>query len=253
MATIELDLREQARARRPVIAEPGALGPAVIATWRGRMINEHGSSHVFDGLADQLAALDMTDEAAECRTFAAEEREHGALCGAVVEAAGGSAHADVEPPRTIPIHADTTPRAAVIRNAISICCLSETIAVALIGAERLEMPEGPLRELLSGIWADEVGHARFGWRLLARMWPELSADEHAAVARYLPIALGALEQHELAHIPVREWPDEAAAYGLCGGADARTLFYETVDEVIVPQLASHGLPAEAAWAERQMS
>src|SRR5258706_75410 len=82
---------------------------------------------------------------------------------------------------------------AIARNILSICCLSETIAVALIGAERLEMPPGSLRELLSRIWSDEVGHARFGWRFLARAWPELAADERDAVARYLPIAFGHLE------------------------------------------------------------
>jgi len=249
---IDLDLRNRARARAPAISDPGPLGPAVIATWRGRMINEHGSSHVFEGLANQLDALGMTDAAAQCRGFADEEREHGALCGAVVEAAGGSARADVAPPEPVPSHPDTTPRAAMLRNAISICCLSETVAVALIGAERLEMPPGPLRELLSKIFADEVGHARFGWRLVARLLPELPSGERDAIARYLPLAFGHLEAHELAHIPLREWPDDGVAYGLCGGADARTLFYETVDDVIVPQLEAHGLPAARAWNERKM-
>jgi hypothetical protein len=248
--SVQLDLREPARARMPSIAAPGELTSAVIATWRGRMINEHGSSHVFEALAAQLDAIGLPDDAAQCRTFAAEEREHGALCGAVVEAAGGEAAAFVDPPRAVPRHADTTPRAAIARNILSICCMSETVAVALIGAERLEMPEGSLRELLSRIWADEVGHARFGWRWIARTWGELTDDERDAVARYLPIAFAHLEAHELAHIPLREWPDEGVAYGLCGGADARTLFYETVEDVIIPQLAAHGLPAERAWHDR---
>jgi hypothetical protein len=246
-----LDLRARARANAPAI-EPGALAPSVIATWRGRMVNEYGSSHVFAGLAEQLAALGgRDDEAAQCERFAAEEREHGVLCGAVVEAAGGAAQASISAPQTLPDHADTTPRAAAVRNAISICCMSETIAVALIGAERLEMPEGPLRELLERIWADEIGHARFGWRYVARELAELTADERAAIERYLPVAFGHLEAHELAHIPLREWPAEGAAYGLCDGGDARTLFYETVDEVIVPQLTALGLSAAAAWQNRR--
>ncbi len=152
------------------------------------------------------------------------------------------------PERTLPAHADTTPRAAVVRNVLSICCLAETIAVALIGAERLEMPDGPLRELLTRIWSDEVGHARFGWRYLERELPSLDAAERDAVARYLPIALAAIEAHELAHIPAATtWPLEAAAYGLCSGDDARTLVAETFTEVIVPQLEALGLPAKRAW------
>jgi hypothetical protein len=247
-----LDLRDVARARQPMIIPPGALAPAVITTWRGRMINEHGSSRVFDGLADQLAALGDADQAARCRGFADEEREHGALCGAVVEAAGGEARGAALAAMSMPVHADTTPRAAVVRNVISVCCMAETVAVALIGAERLEMPEGPLRDLLEKIWADEIGHARFGWLYLAAALPTLDDDERAAVARYLPRALAHLEDHELAHIPIETaWPAEASVYGLCDGADARTLFYETVNEVIVPQLEAHGLPAARAWQTRR--
>jgi hypothetical protein len=243
-----LDLSVEVKAHAVAIAPPGSLAPAVIATWRGRMVNEHGSSRVFDGLADQLARLGDAAAAAECRGFADEERAHGAMCGAVVVAAGGEAIATELPARAVPAHADTSPRAAIARNILSICCLSETVAVALIGAERLELPDGPLRELLSRIWADEVGHARFGWRYLAQL--SLDDAERAAVAAYLPLALSALEQHELAHIPPRAWPAEGAAYGLCDGADARTLFYETVEEVIIPQLEALGLPASQAWRDR---
>ena len=247
-----LDLREAARTRRPVLGDPGPLADAVRATWRGRMVNEHGSSHVFEALARQMAAIGRDDDATECRRFADEEREHGALCGAVVEAAGGVADAWVPPPRVLPAHADTTPVAAVVRNVLSVSCLSETVAVALIGAERLEMPESPLRTLLERIYADEVGHARFGWRYVAREVPLLSETERASVDAYLPVALAHVESHELAHLPTEaSWPPEGRDFGLCSGNDARTLFYETVTEVILPQLEAHGLRAQRAWEERK--
>ncbi len=246
-----LDLRVEARARRPAIAVPDALAAAVIATWRGRMLNEYGSSFVFDGLAAQLAALGWSADAAEARAFAAEEREHGALCGAVVEAAGGEARGLANSSPQLPMHTDTTPRVAALRNLLSICCLGETVAVALIGAERLEMPAGPLRDLLERILADEVGHARFGWRLLAREAPSLATAELDGLARYLPTALAHLEAHELRHIPVAtQWPIEGPHYGLCDGADARALFIDTVLQVIIPGLEAHGLPAARAWKAR---
>ncbi|HWB77764.1 MAG TPA: ferritin-like domain-containing protein, partial [Nannocystaceae bacterium] len=162
-----LDLREAAAALRPALLrspELDALVPAAIATWRGRMINEHGSARVFEALADQLAGLGLAREADEARGFADEERRHGVLCGAVVEALGGSAYATIDEPEPIPLHEDVPPLEAMLRNLLSICCLSETVAVALIGAERLEMPEGELHTLLGRILADEVGHSRFGWR-----------------------------------------------------------------------------------------
>ncbi len=246
---MQLDLGSAARVRRIEVPPAGGLTSSVIATWRARMVNEYQSSYVFDSLADQLAAIGA--DPTEIRGFAAEEREHGALCGAVVESFGGRAFAEVATPRTVPQHGDTTPRAAVVRNVISICCIAETIAVALIGAERMEMPDGPLRDLLSKIWADEIGHARFGWRYLAHAMPVLDAHERAAVERYLPVALAAVEAHELAYIPAdTRWPAAAVAYGLCDGSDARILVQETFAEVIVPRLEDHGLAAARAWNER---
>lgn len=249
-----LSLESDARSRMPMIGDPRGLREAVIETWRGRMVNEWMSSFVFAQLAEQMDGLGDTDGAAHCREAAAEEREHGALCGAVVMAAGARAMARVGTPATLPAHKDTTPRAAVVRNILSISCLSETVAVALIGAERLEMPEGPLRTLLTRIWSDEVGHARFGWTWLERVVPQLSSRERESVIAYLPIALAHLEQHELAHLPISaEPPQDARQFGICSGRGARSLFYETIDEVIVPALNQRGLEGSRAWQSRNHS
>ena len=232
-----LDLRIEARAHRPELGiVPPALVGACIATWRARMVNEYSSAVVFDALGAQLEPTFGAELARECRGFAAEERRHGVLCGAVVEAAGGSATAALLDQPAFPAHEDAPPRAAALRNAIHVCCMSETVAVALIGAERLEMPEGPLRELLTRIWADEVGHARFGWRLLEQAGNELTLPERSAVERYLPTAFAHLEAHELSHLPERAAPEGGAAYGLCSGEDGRALFYDTLDQIIRPGL-----------------
>ncbi|MCB9743772.1 MAG: ferritin-like domain-containing protein [Alphaproteobacteria bacterium] len=246
-----LDLREAARARRPAVQVSEALRPAAIGTWRGRMINEHGSARVFEALAVQLSAAGADPaDVARCRSFADEERLHGVLCGAVVEALGGEARAEVPEPERYPDHAEVSPLEAALRNLLSISCLSETVAVALIGAERLEMPEGELKSLLTSIYADECGHSNFGWRLMRDLLPEDAALKERLGA-YLAVAFAHLERHELAHLPAEvRWPPEAAALGLCDGAPARALFYAAVTEVIVPKLESLGLPAAAAWAKR---
>jgi hypothetical protein len=247
-----LDLRAEARVRLPALPWLPALQPAAIATWRRRMINEYQSGAVFAGLARQAAQAGLAPGLVdELRAFELEERRHGALCGSVVEALGAEARAEVEPRPALPEHVDVTPLEALARNVLSVSCLSETIAVALIGAERLEMPEGELRELLTRIWADEVGHARFGWRLLHDLVPGFDAAERARLSLYLRVALRHLERHELAHLPLGSQPPPAgAALGLCSGADARTLFYQTVAEAILPALDGLGLAASAAWAAR---
>jgi hypothetical protein len=131
---------------------------------------------------------------------------------------------------------------------LSICCLSETVAVSLIGAERIEMPEGELRELLTRIYADEVGHSRFGWRTLGRLAPALDAGTKDRLGDYLETAFDHLVEHELSHLPESSRPPpEGVALGLCSGPDARKLFFDTVEQVIVPGLEAHGIPAQRAW------
>jgi hypothetical protein len=247
-----LDLREEARRRAPAVPSIPHLAASARQTWLGRMVNEYASSAVFEALGPQLERAGFgADVARECGGFAAEERRHGILCGAVVEALGGEARAEVSERAPFPEHADASAREGALRNVLSVACLSETVAVSLIGAERIEMPEGPLRALLTGIYADEIGHARFGWRLAAAELPKLTVDERRRLGRYLAAAFAHLEAHELAHLPAAlEPPREGVALGLCSGADARLLFYETVDEVIVPRLESLGLDAGRAWAMR---
>ncbi len=247
-----LDLHEAALPLAPALHVPRALRAATQATWRGRMVNEHGSAVVFEGLAAQLEAAgwDAAD-VGECRSFAAEERRHGVLCGAVVIGAGGRAVAEVPAPEAFPAHDDASRLEAAARSLASFSWWAESVAVALIGAARDALPEGPLRVLLTTIWADEVGHARFGWRVLARLVPALTPPERARLERYLAVALAHLERHELAHLPLAAVRRPGGdALGLCSGAEARELFYATVERAIVPGLERLGLGAGAAWAGR---
>jgi hypothetical protein len=65
------------------------------------------------------------------------------------------------------------------------------------------------------------------------------------------MAFAHVETHELAHLPAEAAPPpEGARLGLCSGADARTLFYETITGVVIPRLEVLGLPAERAWSLR---
>lgn len=248
------DLRLAARPLAPSVARPEneAQRQAAIETWRGRMVNETASAAVFEALAVELERAGFSPEwTRACAAFAEEERRHGVLCGAVVEALGGEAvgvRAGVE---RLPVHDDVSQLEASIRNVLSVGCLSETVAVALIGAERFEMEEGELRDLLTRIWADEIGHARFGWRFVEAHASDLDEVARVRLARYLRVAFRELERHELAHLPESARRGERGeALGLCDGGAARTLFYATVNEVIIPRLDALGLQATLAWRTR---
>jgi hypothetical protein len=247
---IAMDLRTEARAMAPSIATDDSLRADAIATWATRMKNEYQSSYVFDALSNQMAAHPfLCKYVDDVREFASEERRHGVLCGAVASALGGEAVTDVDDAPAFPDHPEVSLEEAIVRNVMSIGCLAETVAVALIGAEREEMPAGELRELLTQIWSDEIGHARFGWRLVAEVLPSMTDDARARTSAYLRVALRELERHELAHLPDSPGRGEAGkAIGLCSGRDARKLFYATVEQVILPRL--NGLGLDATWAFR---
>lgn len=223
---------------------------AAIGTWRGRMVNEHISARVFSGLIPQMmeADVDASHQAAVAEMIA-EELRHAVLCAAAVHALGGEPVAPLPALDAVPWHEGVDPLESLVRNVISICCMSETVAVSLIGAERLETGPPELAEMLKQILADEVGHARFGWRLLDEVDERLGPDAKRRLSDYLITAFAHLEEHELAHLPPKAPPSERArAVGVCDGNDARTLFYDTVTDVIVPGLEKRGYRAADAWA-----
>lgn len=242
---IALDLTKEAtREKLP----PGQLpsleaGPfaLAVATWRGRMENEHASSLVFAGLLSQAveAGASARDQA-DLAQMILEEQHHARRCAAVLKALGGEAVGRLPPVRPLPRHEDTSRRLAYFRNLLSVCCLSETVAVALIDAERLALEGAVPGQVLKEILADEVGHARFGWRTLEGA--ALTTEERADLDRYLETALPHLVAHELAHLSPLPVPTGALAdAGVCDGALAREVFWSTVEEVIVPSLKRLGL------------
>src|SRR5450631_3416113 len=114
-----LDLREKSRPLSQSVAAsvdaPAHLRGAAIATWHARMINEYASNRVFVALARQLEECGYEEEADEVTQFAEEERQHGALCGAVVEALGGEAKGELFDAPPFPPHRDAPKRAALLR------------------------------------------------------------------------------------------------------------------------------------------
>ncbi len=245
-----VDLRAAARASMPRIVADASLIEVAQATWRGRMVREYGSSSVFESLAMQLALAghDAAD-VAQCRAFADDERHHGVLCGAVVEALGGQARFESES-TPVPAHRDVEVTEAALRNLFAVCCLAETAAVALLGAERFEMPDGDLRGILTRIWSDEIRHARFGWRLLATSLSQLDEPARVRLGEYLAVALADVERHYRDNIALVEKPRGGSALGLCDGRASRALVRDVLHSVVLPQLARLGVerPQQALCA-----
>lgn len=252
-----LDLRAEGAEHRPDLHDLPDLTEAeramAVRTWRGRMVNEHVSAQVFAGLVPQLmrAALPPALQA-EVPAMIADEYRHARQCAGVVLALGGDPVAPLPVVQPLPSHDEVSPLEAVLRNVISVGCLSETVAVSVIRAEHAELDGSTLGGVLSTILADEVQHARFGWKLLGLVAPRLDADARARTSRYLVDALRHQIAWEVPKLPVNlGLRDELAKAGVCDGAQARELFFATIGEVVVPQLEAAGLDARRAWAAAQ--
>jgi hypothetical protein len=255
---VMLDLSQQAASANLTFSEPVMLSDVerqrAIGTWRGRMVNEHISARVFAALIPQMMKAGLNpDWQAEVATMISDELRHGQQCAAVVHALGGDARAEIPAFPDVPEHEDASPLEAVLRNIMSISCLHETVAVALIRGEHVAAGPPEMKETLREILGDEVRHARFGWSVFRELNPLLTDELRQRLTEYLVVAFKHLREHELAHLPLGATPSASEeAVGVCDGKDARTLFYETVHEVIIPGLEGYGIKAEKAWKASEL-
>ncbi len=228
--------------------------------WRARALHEHQSSCVFSRLLPQLIEAEAHLEYKTVVLRAAmDELRHAALCMQVVYYLGGTP--ELEAPlatEPLPEHAGRTPRERALRNVIFASCLSETISTSLLAEEREITTEPRIRRVVEQLSADEILHAKLGWSLLSEWAPLLTDDEREGLVRYLPLALGTIEQKMLGAMPVGpEIPDalreELAALGAVEGRDGREILYAVLEQVIVPRFEELGLPGKRAWAEKRIA
>lgn len=256
-----LDLRREARSRLPELSDLSDLSdlPALTdeeramaaRTWRGRMVNEHVSAQVFASLVPQAMRAAVPNAAlSSIPQMISDELRHAEQCAGVVLALGHDPIAPLPPIEPVPAHEDAGPLEAFLRNVVSVGCVSETIAVSIIRAEQAELEGSSLGKVLSSILADEIQHARFGWSMLGLLGPRLDAEARERLDLYLIDALRHQMRYELPKLPVHlGLRGEIARAGVCDGLEARGLFFDTVETVIVPGLEKAGLRGASAWAE----
>lgn len=226
--------------------------------WRARALHEHQSSCVFSRLLPQLIEAEAS---VEYKTVvlrsAMDEIRHASLCLDVVRYLGGTPEIEGDL-ATVPLpeHTGRTPRERALRNVVFASCLSETISTSLLAEEREVTTEPRIHRVVEQLSADEILHAKLGWSLLGEWLPLLTDDEREGLTRYLPVALGTIEQKMLAAMPLPPAIPEAlraelASLGAIDGNDGREILYAVLEDVVVPRFEELGLPGKKAWAERR--
>jgi hypothetical protein len=227
---------------------PAEERAAALDNWQNRMVSEHASARVFAALIPKLMAAGVARRhVAAVSAMIGQELDHAVLCARVVTALGGEAKRPLPTLAAVPAHEDAGPLEGLLRDVISISCCSETVAVALVATEREQAGTASLRGVLGKILADEVKHARFGWRLLDEVGPTLDARTRRRLSAYLVVAF----EHQIAfHSPFLRLPaasDRAVSLGAPDGPSNWQVFLDTLAQVTIPGLARHGLEAERAW------
>jgi hypothetical protein len=222
------------------------MTPRVRDEWRARIAAEYTSAAITQQLVLWLiqagAPPDLIDAGL---AIVADELAHSRLSHAVYTAAGGG-----EPPaldRDALGLARTTARLEddILRAAVRVFCLGETVAVPLFRHLREGCTEPVARTALDRILRDEVRHRDFGWDLLD--WVMTLDDEvPARVAAELPAMLRELEaSYGTANDAVAR--DDGAmteadrAWGLAPPRDYAEILAHTIERDFVPRFAARDI------------
>jgi hypothetical protein len=224
------------------------LRPIVAATFADRVLGEREARARFTRLAIELEATGAERVVVQLAQRAADDEQRHALDFAAW--AGELGH-PVDPyvrcdaPRVG--RADLPPAECVLIEVVSLCCLAETVATAVLAAA-LDTTLVPIvKDRLHAILKDEVRHAKLGWAHLAS---ERARQRGTSIAPALPDLLEA--GVPLARLETSVWP-LAPELGLLPKDTLFDLLRGVLRDVVFPGFERHDVdtaPARA-WAARR--
>jgi hypothetical protein len=172
------------------------------------------------------------------RHAADDEDRHAAICAELAAVYRGNA-VDVagEPTARLPRFTnDVRLRAAL--HAITLCCISESLACAFVDACVATCTDGELRKIHQRHLADEVRHARIGWAHVA----SLTTQDRAALEPFLEEILRAQLlgwEARIATLPVDGMP----GHGYPPRAALVEVIREAVRDIVLPGFEHVGIAA----------
>jgi hypothetical protein len=223
------------------------------AAWVFRWQVELEAEVRFARLADRLqATAEGPALATLARRAAVDERRHAERCAELAAAYGSPVSGGVAPPPEV-APAGLGPEDAICYELVAACCVAETGSVAVLTSLLAAAPEPRLRAVLHELAEDEVDHARLGWAALA------TAQRRGSTGFLGPLLPAMLkgsvdDDFFLPADPAREDP-RLLAYGVQPHSARRSLFVETLDQVIFPGLEGAGVDTAAgrAWLAKNLA
>jgi hypothetical protein len=216
--------------------------------WRARIAAEYTSAAITQNLVLWLiqagAPPDLIDAGL---VIVSDELTHSRLSHEVYVAAGGD-----KPPAIVREQLGLARQSQslerdILRVAVRVFCLGETVAVPLFKHLRERCTEPTARGALDRILRDEVRHRDFGWDLLDWIFATpLGDDVPAILAADLPAMLGELEENYGADNPAiaadsGEMTDAERAWGLAPPREYPAILAQTLEKDYRPRFEARGI------------
>jgi hypothetical protein len=233
---------------------PENLRPLALDAWVFRWQVELEAEVRFARLSQRLTNLGGPQLLADLAQRASDdERRHAGLCLEVAREYGYAGR-DATGPVTLPEIAPRrlSERQKVLYELVASCCITETESMSVL-TTLLQAAQGQrMKGVLQEIARDEVSHSRLGWAFLA--------SEHAAgnvrfLGSLIPDMLEGTVSEELF---ARAKPDledpELLQHGVLPHSTKRSIFVQTLRDVVFPGLEYHGVDTEPsrAWLNQKM-
>jgi hypothetical protein len=218
----------------------------VRAEWRARIAAEYTSAAVTQNLVLWLiqagAPPDLIDAGL---VIVNDELVHSRMSHQVYVAAGGTLPPALDREQ-LGLHRTSAPlEHDILRVAVRVFCLGETVAVPLFRHLRERCTEAVARAALDRILRDEVRHRDFGWDLLD--W--LCTTDPGVPARVAPLVPGMFAELEASYGTGNptvaedsgEMTDDERAWGLAPPREYAAILTETIARDYRPRFAARGV------------
>ncbi len=234
-------------------APSGLLPSPVTATdrvreeWRARIAAEYTSAaitqHLVLWLIQAGAPPDLIDAGL---VIVNDELAHSRMSHAVYVAAGGTQPPALTREQLGLARTTNSLEHDILRVAVRVFCLGETVAVPLFKHLRERCTEPIARGALDRILRDEVRHRDFGWDLLDWLCGLLGDDIATSVARELPAMLTDVEHSYGTTNPAVAgddggMTDPERAWGLAPPRDYAAILAQTIEKDYRPRFAARGI------------
>ena len=217
--------------------------PRVREEWRARSAAEYTSAaiaqHLVLWLIQAGAPPDLIDAGL---AIVADELAHSRMSHEVYAAAGGTAPPALDRDALGLQRAEGVLERDILRAAVRVFCLGETVAVPLFRHLRGRCTEAVARAALDRILRDEVRHRDFGWDLLDWLIA-LEGDVPERVTAALPAMLAELEaSYGTANHAVAAddgaMTDAERAWGLAPPREYAEILARAIERDFVPRFAA---------------